>query len=145
MTNVPQEKLTWREVWVVYRLRWQVELLFKRWKSLGGLGHSVGTKQDRLVVEVYAKLLGALMRQWLTMTTGRGWRLGCSLYKMESVIQDWGLALLRAVGDFSELVRLLAALGEVLRNTPGVDRRKRKPAAFQTLQKPNADGLCQCA
>ena len=145
LTNVPQEKLTWREVWVVYRLRWQVELLFKRWKSLGGLGHSVGTKQDRLVVEVYAKLLGALMRQWLTMTTGRGWRLGCSLYKMESVIQDWGLALLRAVGDFSELVRLLAALGEVLRNTPGVDRRKRKPAAFQTLQKPNADGLCQCA
>ena len=145
LTNVPQEKLTWREVWVVYRLRWQVELLFKRWKSLGGLGHSQGTKEWRLVVEVYAKLLGALMRQWLTMTTGQGWRLGCSLYKMESVIQDWGLALLRAVGNFDELVRLLAALGEVLRNPPGVDRRKRKPAAFQTLQKPDADGHCECA
>ena len=29
LTNVTEEKLTWREVWVVYRLRWQVELLFK--------------------------------------------------------------------------------------------------------------------
>jgi Transposase DDE domain len=145
LTNVPQGMLTWREVWTVYRLRWQVELLFKRWKSLGGLGHSVGTKQDRLVVEVYAKLLGALMRQWLTMTTGRGWRLGCSLYKMESVIQDWGLALLRAVGNFGELVRLLADLGEVLRNTPGVDRRTRRPSAFETLEDPNDACLYQSA
>lgn len=145
LTNVPQKKLTWREVWVTYRLRWQVELLFKRWKSLGGLGHSQGTKQWRLVVEVYAKLLGALLRQWLTMTTGQGWRLGCSLYKMESQIQDWGMTLLLAIADFNELVRVLAVLGEELRNTPGVDRRKRKPAAFQTLENPNADGICQCA
>ena len=145
LTNVPEEKLNWREVWVTYRLRWQVELLFKRWKSLGGLGHSQGTKEWRLVVEVYAKLLGALLRQWLTMTTGQGWRLGCSLYKMESVIQDWCLALLRVIGSFDELVRWLAALGEVLRNTPGVDRRKRKPPACQTLENPNKDGLCECA
>ena len=145
LTNVPEEKLTWREVWVTYRLRWQVELLFKRWKSLGGLGHSQGTKESRLLVEVYAKLLGALMRQWLTMTTGQGWRLGCSLYKMESVIQDWGLALLRAVGNFGELVRLLADLGEVLRNTPGVDRRTRRPSAFETLEDPDDAALYQSA
>jgi hypothetical protein len=141
LTNVPEETLAWREVWAVYRLRWQVELLFKRWKSLGGLGHSQGTKEPRLLVEVYAKLLGALMRQWLTMTTGRGWRKGCSLYRMESVIQDWGLALAQAIGSFDELVRLLASLGEVLRATPGVDRRRRKPAAFETLENPHDDGL----
>jgi hypothetical protein len=145
LTNVPEEMLTWREVWVAYRLRWQVGLLFKRWESLGGLGHSQGTKEDRLVVEVYAKLLGALLRQWLTMTTGQGWRLGCSLYKVESVIQDWGLALLRAVGNFSELVRLPADLGEVLRNTPGVDRRRRRPSAFETLKGPDGADLSQAA
>lgn len=143
LTNVPEGMLTWREVWVVYRLRWQVELLFKRWKSLGGLGHSRGTKDSRLLAEVYAKLLGALLRQWLTGTTGQGWPLGRSLYKVESVIQEWGMALVRAVGHFDELVRLLAALGEALRNTPGVDRRRRKPAAFQTLENPNKDGLCE--
>jgi len=141
LTNVPQEKLSWREVWVAYRLRWQVELLFKRWKSLGGLGQSRGEKEQRLVVEVYAKLLGALLRQWLLMSTGQGWRLGCSLHKMEAVIQDWALALARALGCFSELVRLLADLAEVLRNTPGVDRRANKPAAFQTLEDPNNDGF----
>ena len=85
------------------------------------------------------------MRQWLTMTTGQGWRLGCSLYEVESVIQDWGLALLRAVGNFGELVRLLADLGEVLRNTPGVDRRTRRPSAFETLEDPGGAGLYQGA
>jgi hypothetical protein len=90
---------------------------------------------------VYAKLLGALLRQWLTMATGQGWRKGCSLYRMESVIQDWGMTLVWVVGSFDELVRLLAALGEVLGATPGVDRRRRKPAAFETLENPGEDGL----
>lgn len=141
LTNVPPEKLSWREVWVVYRMRWQVELLFKRWKSLGGLSQSRGEKEYRLVVEVYAKLLGALLRQWLLMSAGQGWRLGCSLHKMEMVIQGWGLVLARSIGSFNELVRLLADLAEVLRNTPGVDRKTKKPAAFQTLEDPNNDGL----
>ena len=53
----------------LYGERWNVELLFKRWKSLGGLGHSQGTKEDRLVVEVYAKLLGALLRHHMCVLT----------------------------------------------------------------------------
>lgn len=141
LTNVPEEMLSGRETWVVYRLRWQVELLFKRWKSLGGLGRSRGEKEQRLVVEVYAKLLGALLRSWLALTAGQGWQLGCSAYRREAVIQSWGLTLLRAMGHFSSLLGVLADLGEVLRNTPNIERRKGRPSAFQTLEDPENDSL----
>ena len=33
MTNCPPELLNWKEVVVLYRARWQIELLFKLWKS----------------------------------------------------------------------------------------------------------------
>jgi hypothetical protein len=33
ITNVPGEDLTWKAVIVLYRARWQIELLFKLWKS----------------------------------------------------------------------------------------------------------------
>src|SRR4029077_2007562 len=32
-TNVAAERLTVKELWVVYRCRWQIELLFKRGKQ----------------------------------------------------------------------------------------------------------------
>lgn len=61
LTNLPAE--TWeasRIVWL-YRLRWQVELLFKRLKSLLALDHL--RAQDPRLVQTYllAKLLAALL------------------------------------------------------------------------------------
>jgi len=41
-TNVPAERLSAPEVWVVYRCRWQIALLFKRAKQLAGWGWSRG-------------------------------------------------------------------------------------------------------
>ena len=57
------------------------------------------------------------------------------------MIQSWGLTLLRAMGHFSSLLGVLADLGEVLRNTPNIERRKGRPSAFQTLEDPENDSL----
>jgi len=38
-TSVPADVLTAGEVLELYRLRWQIELAFKRLKSIMGLGH----------------------------------------------------------------------------------------------------------
>jgi hypothetical protein len=40
LTNVPQSMLTVAEAMVLYRLRWQIELLFKLFKSHGGIDKS---------------------------------------------------------------------------------------------------------
>src|SRR5262249_14660690 len=54
-TTVPAERLNAAELWVVYRCRWQVELLFKRGKSLLRWTFSHGRKGDRVLTEVLAK------------------------------------------------------------------------------------------
>ena len=140
ISNVPKEKLGLQQVWVVYRLRWQVELLFKRWKSLGSLGRSVGQKVYRVLSEVYAKLLGAVLRGWLLLLAG-GWWLGRSLHQGVVIVQSWGRTLLRALGRLSRLIEELLELSRELRGAVGVQKRKKKPSALQTLQGPEHDGM----
>jgi hypothetical protein len=49
VTNVPAERLTLREVLVLGRMRWQIELLFKLWKSQGHVDESRSTKPWRIL------------------------------------------------------------------------------------------------
>ena len=44
-----------------YRLRWQVELIFKRFKSLARLGHLPKYDDDSAQAWLYGKLLVALL------------------------------------------------------------------------------------
>ena len=37
VTNLPRERVSAEQVGQVYRLRWQVELMFKEWKSYASL------------------------------------------------------------------------------------------------------------
>lgn len=139
-TNVPEGKLSAREVWVVYRVRWQVERLFKLWKSQGGLGLTQGTCPERILCETYAKMLAQVVRHWLSLTAG-GWWLGRSMWKSGAAAGLFGLALLLAMGDAEKLEWLLVRLSEVLAAAGGVDRRGKKPATYQTLEDPENDGM----
>ena len=52
VTQVPAERLTWREAWGLGRMRWQMELLFKLWKSHGRVDESRRTQPWRILGEV---------------------------------------------------------------------------------------------
>src|SRR5262249_10331902 len=58
LTNIPPEQLTGEEVLRVAACRWQIELLFKLWKSHARLDESRSANPWRQLTEVYAKLLG---------------------------------------------------------------------------------------
>src|SRR5262249_38275230 len=57
VTNVPAERFSLHEALVLARARWQVELLFKLWKSHGHIDESRSAKPWRVLCKVYAKLL----------------------------------------------------------------------------------------
>lgn len=66
LTNVPRTWLSAAQVALVYRLRWQIELLFKLWKSQAQLDHIAGEQRPRILCEMYAKLIGLVLFQYLT-------------------------------------------------------------------------------
>lgn len=64
-TNLSAKEFTIEELWTLYRVRWQIELVFKRWKSVLQMDSSnARTNGNRRLVELYAKLLGVLVTHW---------------------------------------------------------------------------------
>lgn len=66
VTNVPVTCLTLDQAVLLYVLRWQIELLFRLWKSEGQLDRVAGRLEPRVWCEVYAKLIGLLVFHALT-------------------------------------------------------------------------------
>jgi hypothetical protein len=60
-TNFPDQSFTASEILEWYRIRWQVELVFKRFKSLAQLGHLPKYDDDSAKAWLYGKLLVALL------------------------------------------------------------------------------------
>jgi len=71
-TTVPTRRLTDTEIIDAYRLRWQVELLFKRWKSLCHIDKLPNYRSDTLVSWLTGKLLLLLCAERMAMPATRG-------------------------------------------------------------------------
>ncbi len=62
ITNVPESKINAEQILTVYRVRWQIELLFKLYKSHINLDKLKGkTNPFRVLCELYAKLCAILV------------------------------------------------------------------------------------
>lgn len=57
ITNTPKRHLPGRWCRLLYAIRWQIELVFKLWKSNFALEHLAGIRRDRVLCTLYAKLL----------------------------------------------------------------------------------------
>jgi hypothetical protein len=66
ITNVPVTMLTLRQVVLIYTLRWQIELLFRLWKSEAELNRVAGRLRERVLCEIYAKLIAMVVFHYLT-------------------------------------------------------------------------------
>jgi hypothetical protein len=58
LTNLPDE-YKMEELYVLYRIRWQVELVFKGWKSVLNIDRQRSGKAARVRCEVYGRLIAA--------------------------------------------------------------------------------------
>jgi hypothetical protein len=65
VTNVPATLWSMEAVGTIYRLRWQVELTFKHWKSLFQIDVLKGTRPERILCLIYGRLIVILVVQRL--------------------------------------------------------------------------------
>jgi hypothetical protein len=135
ITTVPAEKLSLAEALVLRGARWQVELLFKLWKSEGGVDRSQGHKPFRVLCEVYAKLLGLVVQHCLLLTAGP--LLGRSATQGARRVRRQALRLAQVLGVRRRLRQVLRRLQRQLERGCGVKNRKGKPSTLQTLLDPD--------
>jgi len=57
ITNIPILNITLEEITLLYRLRWQVELMFKSWKSVCAIHKLQPMKYERFACLLFAKLI----------------------------------------------------------------------------------------
>jgi len=141
-TNVPAEQLTMDQAWEIYRLRWQVELLIKRFKLEGGLNHSSSMKKERVEAEWYLKLLGQVVRNWLQLLYGGPWR-GVNSQELGRIIVDELGAVLQGLRrGIQALFGVLWELREhLLRVRARTTRQRSKPAAQRLQEGERAQGM----
>jgi hypothetical protein len=132
VTNVPPALLTVQEALVVARTRWQIELLFKLWKSHGRVDQSRSTKPWRVLCEVYAKLLAMVVQPWLFLVSC--WHYpDRSLPKAAQTVRKHALHLASAFGEAVHLARALATIQRCLAAGCRLNRRKKAPNTYQLL------------
>src|SRR5262249_48072339 len=114
VTNCTEEELTWKAVAVLYRARWQIELLFKLWKSHNRLAAlREGASALEVLAVFYAKLLGVVLQHWILVATA--WQLaGRSLSRAARALAEVVKQILLTLGDDAALQAALLRLREVI-------------------------------
>jgi hypothetical protein len=132
VTNAPAALLSAAEALVLVRARWQVELLFKLWKSHGLLDESRSAKPWRRLCELYAKMLALLVQHWLLILSC--WRYpNRRLVQAAQTIQRFATALALELMRPKRLAVVICKLQECLRVGCRITKRKATPATYQLL------------
>jgi hypothetical protein len=131
VTNVPVEMMSPEEAVILYRARWQVELLFKRWKGQDLVAVLRGSTVVRQMVGVWSRLVAALVQHWLVLASAWGDPTK-SLSKVCEAIRKFVGRLAAGMDKLSELEQILADLSAVLAKTCRRNKRS-KPGTFELL------------
>lgn len=131
VTSVPEALLSVQEAIILYRARWQVELLFKRWKSQGCVAELSGCTDTCQMVSLWARLLAVLVQHWLIVAGAWG-DARCSLWKACAAISKFASRLAAALDRPAELARVVA---DACRTLATACRRntRTKPGTFELL------------
>ena len=86
ITNTDSATIPANMVWNLYRLRWQIELAFKIWKSLCDIEKVKKVKQHRLECYIYAKLILIML----------GWRVVYKIAKNLFVLEGKALSFYKS-------------------------------------------------
>src|SRR5207253_4961551 len=121
------------ELAALTRCRWQIELLFKLWKSGNGLDKSRSDKPYRVLCEVYAKMIAVVVQHWVLVA-------GCwkdsrrSLTKAAEVVRQQALSLVAALSSLPLLVYALAVTVRAMSAGTRTHQSKKDPRTWQLIE-----------
>jgi hypothetical protein len=136
VSNCEADQLAWKEIVVLYRARWQIELLFKVWKSHNHLDkYNPGDSPHKRMALFYAKLIAAIVQHWIQITAT--WHNGRrSLMKAAPIIAKWTTSLITLIDDPDQLISTLETLATLLNQCARRRKRGKSPSLFELLDEP---------
>ncbi|MBG9616737.1 IS4-like element IS231Q family transposase [Bacillus cereus] len=137
VTNAPWEWVPMEQVHELYTLRWQIEIVFKTWKSLFDIDHCRTVKQERIECHLYGKLIAIFlcsstmfkMRQLLLQKKQKE----LSEYKAIGMIQDHLFLLYQSIQNTQEITNLLTRLFHLLQQNGRKSHRYEKKTVFDIM------------
>jgi hypothetical protein len=133
VTNVPPALLSGDQVTLIYRLRWQIELIFKVWKSSARLKEIGEFRGERVLCQLYARLTALVLFHLLIAPTV-ALHKELSLAKAFSLLKRHALRLIDAfAGNRTQLLSILKKIDRDLLRFGRMDKRIKKPCTYQLL------------
>jgi hypothetical protein len=140
ITNAPGDQLSGTEAVILARTRWQIELIFKLWKTHGQIDQSRSEKPWRVLCEVYAKLKAMLVQHWILVVN-----CWCypdrSLMKAAQTVRQQALHLACIVRDHQRLVEGLTIIQRCLAVGCRINKSAKTPHTYQLLLNLSSEAL----
>jgi hypothetical protein len=132
ITDIPIALLSIPEALVLLAVRWQIELLFRRWKSLFQIDQWRSHDPWRILTELYAKLIGVVILNWILLLDG--WRTPrSSLWKAVLTVRHFATVLAISLLDTAQLEAILRIILSHLCCLCRLNTRRAHPSTSQRL------------
>jgi hypothetical protein len=125
ITNVPESILSVKQLFLLYSLRWQIELMFKLWKSELKIHAISGFRKERVLCEIYAKLIGLVLFQFLASPL-REIDVNLSPTKAFKVFADEAKSMAQVIRSVKKLSLFLKELEKKMLKYAKREKRKTK-------------------
>ena len=137
ITNVPSTMLAVVQVVLLYRVRWQIEMVFKLWKSYCGLGRIAGVRRERVLTELYAKMIGIVLTHFLIallrMPKGAGVNREISPVQVRQIMRRFACQTNQALTSLDALVNVLEKTVLHIARFGFKQKREKNPNACHAL------------
>ncbi len=139
ITNASEEQIPAENTWLLYRLRWQIELMFKIWKSVCDIEKVKKVKKHRLECYVYSKLIFIVLG-WQII-----WRIAKHLFRKEgkalSFYKAYKTLVNRKIDDLRDIFMLgkgklktfMNKFYDISRTNHLLERRMQTPTSLEIL------------
>jgi hypothetical protein len=135
ITNVPSDMLTAPQIAVLYPVRWQIELIFKLWKSECALDRVAGLRRERVLCDLYAKLIGVVIGNFLMAPQRWSAQMELSLIKAMRTFRRHALRLAQSLPFPTLFVATIQKVCRHMQRFGTKTKRRKKPSTCCLLDR----------
>jgi hypothetical protein len=133
ITNVPSDWLSADQVRSTYGLRWQIELIFKVWKSQGHISKIKTMKIQRFQCQLLARLLWLLLHWQALRMVQSHMNVKCSTWKFFKVAVRLSGLLRQAILNHKSIVPWLKQILQQANKKYFTETKANKPRVFDVI------------